>query len=167
MKKGFTLIEFMLYIAIVGVMLAVTAGSSLQILLNREKLAVIEEVSHNARFSLEKIIATVRNAQAINSPAPAASASSLSLQMANAALNPTVFDLSGGVIRITEGAGSAVDLTTNEVTISTLLFSNISYGSTPGTVRIQITAEATNPGSRPEHDFSETFYATANIYQKP
>lgn len=166
MNKGFTLLEFLLYISLVGIILLVAGAIGLNVLFGKAKLGAIEEVSQNARFTIEKIADRVRNAEAINSPAQGASASTLSLQMANAGQNPTVFDLSGGVARIKEGAGATTDLTSNEVTVTALQFSNISYTDTPGTVRIQMTIKLTNPENRQEYNFEKTFYTTANIRKK-
>jgi len=166
MQKGFTLIEFILYIGIVGIVLLVVGAIGLNVLFGKAKLTAIEEVSQISRFTMEKIADGVRNAQAINSPAQGASASALSLQMASSSKNPTVFDLSSGVVRITEDTGSAVDLTSSEVVVTNLQFSNISYPGTPGTVRIQMTAKPSNPENRQEYDFEKTFYTTANIRKK-
>lgn len=165
-NKGFTLIEFLLYIGIVGIVLLVAGAICLNVLFGKAKLMAIEEVSQNTRFTIEKIADRVRNANTINSPTQGVSTSTLSLQMADSAKNPTVFDLSSGVVRITEGTGSAVNLTSSEVTVTNLQFSNISYSNTPGTVRIQMTVKLTNPENRQEYNFEKTFYTTANIRKK-
>jgi len=166
MNKAFTLIEFLIYIGIVGLVLIAAGAIALNILFDKAKLTAIEEVSQNTRFTMEKIANTVRNAQAINSPAISASAPALSLQMADSGKNPTVFDLFGGAVRIKEGAGSAVNLTSSKITVTNLQFSNISYASTPGTIRIQITVKSINPGNRQEYNFEKIFYTTANIRKK-
>lgn len=166
MKQGFTLIEFILYIGIVSTVLAVTAAIGVNVLFGKAKLAAIEEVSQNARFSIEKIADTIRNAQAIQSPSIGTTASSLSLQMADLAKNPTIFDISGGVVRIKEGAGGAVDITSSEVVATNIQFSNISYALTPGTVRVQMTVQYNNPSGRKEYEFQKTFYTTANIRKR-
>ena len=55
---------------------------------------------------MELITQTLRNAQAITSPAVGASASSLTVDVVDATEDPTVFDLSSNQIRITRGVGS-------------------------------------------------------------
>ncbi len=92
--------------------------------------------------------------------------SSLSLKMADAAKNPTLFYLSGGALWMQEGISAAVPLTSSEVTVTALQFTNMSYANTPGTVRIQMTVAATNPQNRQEYSFEKTFYTTANIRKK-
>ena len=86
--------------------------------------------------------------------------------MADAAKNPTVFDLSGGVLRVTEGAGAAIALTAADVTVTSLQFSNVSYAATPGSVRIRMAVKRTNPENRQEYAFEKTFYSSANIRKK-
>ena len=166
MNKGFTLLEFLLYIGLVGIVLTVAGAIGLNILFGKAKLGAIEEVSQNARFAMEGISNTVRNAQAINSPSIGTTAPLLSLQMADLAKNPTIFDISGGVVRIKEGTGGAVDITSSEVVVTDIQFSNISYALTPGTVRAQMTVQYNNPSGRPEYNFSKTFYTTANIRRR-
>lgn len=92
--------------------------------------------------------------------------SSLSLKMADAAKNPTLFYLSGGALWMQEGVAAAVPLTSSEVTVTALLFTNVSYPNTPGTIRIQMTVASTNPENRQEYNFVKTLYTTANIRKK-
>ncbi|MBI4458200.1 type II secretion system protein [Candidatus Uhrbacteria bacterium] len=166
MNKGHTLIELLLYVAIFAVVSLVAGAIVLNMLFGKAKLTAVEEVGQNGRMALETVIQRVRDAQAVNAPAPAASASTLSLQMADAARNPTVFDLSGGAVRITEGAGAPVALTASEVSVTSLLFSNASYAGTPGTVRIMMTVGHANPQNRQEYSFEKTFYSSATIRKK-
>jgi len=162
-RDGFTLIEFLLYIGLVGIILTVAGAICLNIIFGKAKLMAIEEVSQNARFVMEDIAKKVRNAEAINSPSQGTSATTLSLQMADSAKNPTIFDISGNSVRIQEGIGPIVSLSSSEVIVSNVQFTNISYTDTPGTVRIQMTIKLVNPGNRQEYNFEKTFYTTANI----
>ncbi|MEW5908094.1 MAG: prepilin-type N-terminal cleavage/methylation domain-containing protein [Patescibacteria group bacterium] len=165
-NKAFTLIEFLIYIGIVGIILIVTGTIALNIFFGKAKLVAMEEVSQNARMAMEKIGERIRNAQSINSPPMGTSASSLSLLMADSQQNPTVFDLSNGILRMTENGGSAISLTSDEVIVTTLQFSNISYPNIPGTMRIQITMKYVNPENKSEYNVEKTFYTTANIRKK-
>lgn len=166
MNKAFTLIEFLIYIGIVGTIVIAASAIAFNIFFVKAKIESIEAVSQNARISMERIANRIRNAEAINSPAPGTSVSTLSLQMADAAYNPTIFDVSGTTLRIQEGAAQAVNLTSSQVLVTNLQFSNISYTDTPGTVRAQMTVRLVNPGNRQEYDFEKTFYTTTNIRKK-
>lgn len=163
---GFTLIEFIMYTTIVGVILLAVGAIGINIFFNKAKLTAVDEVSQNSRFVLEKITYAIRNAEIINSPSLGTSGTSLSLQMADLSKNPTLFDLNNGFVRIKEGAGNYINLTTDEVVITNLQFSNLSYTGTPGTMRIEITVKFNNLTARQEYNFEKTFYATANIREK-
>lgn len=162
-RRGFTLIEFLIYISIVSIVLFAAGSIGLNVLLGKIKFLAREEVVQNTRFAFEKMAGIVRNAQAINAPAPGTSAFAISLQVADVLRNPTVFDLSNGTVRIQEGSGAHVLLTSSEVVVTNLEFSNISYPNTSGTVRIQMRMKFLNSSGHPEYEFEKTFYTTANI----
>lgn len=161
--KGFTLIELLLYIAIsAAVILSVSFSLSL-FMQSRAKNQTIAEIDQQGLAVMQIITQTVRNGTAITSPAVGASESSLTVTVPTGALNPTIFDLSSGVLRITEGAGSAVALTNSKVTASGLTFRNLSITATPGIVQITFTLTYTNPSGRNEYDYNKTFIDSVNI----
>lgn len=162
---GFTLIELLLYVAISSVMLLAISFFLQTLLESRIKNQTIAEVEQQGLQVMQIITQTTRNAEAITLPAQGASASSLTLDVITGASDPTVFDLSGGVIRIAEGAGSPVALTNSRVTVSSLSFSNLSRASTPGTVRISFTLTHVNPDGRNEYSFTKTFIGSATLRQ--
>jgi len=164
---GFTLLEILIYIGLVAIGLFAASSMMLNIISGKAKLSSIEEVSQNARFTVEQIADRIRNADAVNSPAAGASNSALSLQMSDPNKNPTIFDLLDGKVRIKEGSAAAVDLSSAATTVTSLQFFNISYPGTPATIRIATTVEKNNPGDMPEYDFSGNFYTTANVRKKP
>lgn len=162
-NNGFTLIELLLYVSIIGVMVLSVAGFLSLLMQSRVKNQTISEVEQQGLQVMQMITQTVRNAEAITSPAPGASASSLTLEVITATNDPTIFDLSSGVIRIKEGVNSAVSLTNSRVVASDLTFRNISRASTPGTIRIQFTLTHVNPSGRNEYSYSKTFYDSATL----
>jgi len=164
-QQGFTLIELLLYVAIFSVLL-LTISLFLQTLLeSRIKNQTIAEVEQQGLAVMQLITQTIRNADTINSPAQGTSNTSLSINTYTAGLNPTVFDLSGGALRIKEGVSTVVSLTNSRVTASSLSFYNLSRSSTPGVVRISFTLTAVNNSGRNEYNFSQTFYASATLRQ--
>lgn len=95
-QPGFTLIELLLYISIVGGVLI--AASSFFAIASEAgiKNQSIVEVDQQGNAAMEYITQTIRNADAINTPAAAGSGGSLSLAVPTASASPTVFDVSGG-----------------------------------------------------------------------
>lgn len=163
---GFTLLEFLIYLGLISLVLTMAGAVALNIMFRKAKLTAIKEVSQNARLVSGRVSAIARNAQSIISPAAGNNTSVLSLQMADTAKDPTVIDLSNGAVRIKEGLGNAVNLTSGQVEITNLDFSNISYFQTPGTVRMQIVIKFVNPSGRSEYDWSMPFFTTVNIRKK-
>lgn len=164
-QQGFTLIELLLYVSISSVILLVTSLFLSSLLESRIKNQTIAEVEQQGLQVMQIITQTARNAEVITSPALGASASSLTLDVITVANDPTIFDLAGGAIRITEGGGSAISITNSRVTASALTFQNLSRASTPGTVRIQFTLTHVNPAGRNEYSFTKTFVGSATLRQ--
>ncbi len=164
-KKGFTLVELLLYIAISSVILLVTTSFLSALLESRVKNQTILEVESQGAQVMQMINQTLRNSATINSPATSTSAATLSVDTYTATNNPTVFDISAGVIRIKEGTGVVVPLTNSRVTVSALTFQNLSRASTPGTVRATFTITYINSSGRNEYNFTKTFTGSGTLRQ--
>lgn len=157
------MVELLLYIALASVMLAVVSGFLGTILGARVKNQTIAEVTQQGQRAMSVITQTIRNAEAINSPATSTSAALLDLDVITALDDPTIFDLSGGALRITEGVQATIGLTSSKVVISDLIFENVSHGDTSGSVKIQFTISHINPAGRQEYDYNKTFYSSASL----
>lgn len=120
MQKGFTLIEIILYIAIVTIMLSALVPFAWDIIGGASKSNTEQEVFSQGRFISERIKYEIRNSAGINS----VSATSISLVNSVPASDPTVIDLSNGNIRIRQGVGTAVNLNSPDITASALTFTN-------------------------------------------
>jgi type II secretory pathway pseudopilin PulG len=125
-EYGFTLIELILYIALITLILSALVPFAWNMIESGVKSSVQQEVNANARYISERIKYEVRNATGINSVA----ATSISLATATPATNPTVIDLSGGNIRIKQGTGAAVNLNSSNTVINSLTFTNLTSGDT-------------------------------------
>lgn len=163
MKKGFTLVEMLLYLAILSIV--VLAFSSFMFLsyTSRVKAAVIAEVEQQGSQTMSLITQNIRNAASITAPSPGSTSNVLTLTEYTGALSPTTFDQSVGVMRIREGASTAVNIISNRVTAPNLSFQNLSRPGTPGAVRIEFTLTYINPSSRGEYSYSKTFTSTASL----
>lgn len=164
-KNGFTLIELLLYVSIVSVFLLSLSAFLFMLLEARIKNQTIAEVDQQGLQVMHVITQATRNAEDITSPVAGASASAMTLDVVTAVADPTVIDLAGGVIQITEGAGSAVALTNSRVTVTDLTVQNLSRTATPGTVQIQFTLTHTNPTGRSEYAYTKTFIGSATLRQ--
>ena len=164
-NAGFTLIELLLYVSLSAVILLAVSAFLAMLLQSRIKNQTVAEVEQQGLQVMQLITQTARNAENITLPVQGASATSLTLDVATGVNDPTVVNLAGGAIRITEGTGSPVPLTNSRVTASGLTFQNLSRSATPGVVRIQFTLTHVNPEGRNEYDFSKIFYGSASLRQ--
>lgn len=131
--KGFTLIEILIYTLLVGLVMGsavyvVVAGFSV-----RSKSQAQSNVDENMGFAMEKIAFYIHEASGINTPISGTS-TSLSLNMSNAAENPTLIELSNGLIMLKVGTAASTALTSREMEFTELTIERLA--ATPAAVRI-------------------------------
>lgn len=66
MKRGFTLIEAILYLAIAGTVLYFISGFSFNAIFGRAKIETVQDVNQNSRAVLDEISTNIGNAVEIN-----------------------------------------------------------------------------------------------------
>jgi len=161
---GFTLIEFIIYIAIIGGMLTLITGFLWNIVFGNIKEAAFQEVQQNARFALTKITQEIKKAKGINSPLHGESpTNSLSLIMADSNLDPTIFEVIDGKLRIRQGSAQPNELISDQVIVSSLQFTNLSYEDTPGTIRIELTIDHLDPEGQSYYQASINLNSTVSL----
>jgi type II secretory pathway pseudopilin PulG len=147
--KGFTLIETIIYFgvltAIIGAMVVFTSSLLLS---DRHNDARVELVD-NSQFVLQRVSRVLRGAQQINSPAVGApSSATLSINTASTSLNPFIFDVANGALRLKVGSQMPVNITTSGVTLSSVSFQNFSFsGRSKNTVRFRATFRSVDPNA--------------------
>jgi type II secretory pathway pseudopilin PulG len=139
MKKAFTLIEVILYLAIAGSMILAIAGFLTVALQARARYQAVSEVGQQGTFIMSVLAQNVRGALAINSPADGQQDSSLSLTVPGAQDNPVVFAATNGTLTETVGSSAAYNLSSGQISVSNLEFSNLSPTGGPGLVRVSFT----------------------------
>lgn len=162
-NKGFTLIEILLYMSLISIMLFVVSDFYFLTIKSRVKNQTISEVEQQGAQVIQIITQTARNAENITSPGNGGSAAFLTLDVIDISKDSTIFDLSGGAIRIKEGTGSPIVLTNSRVIASGLSFQNLSYAGTPGIIRVSFILSHANPENKNEYNYSKTFYASASL----
>lgn len=127
-QNGFSLIELILYVALLTIIVTSLVVFGVNVVLIRSKVRVEQEVITNARLVAKRINYEIRNASEVNS----VSANSISLASTNSGKNPTVITFANG--RVSIGLGSVGNcpvtspcfLTSNNVTVQSLLFADMS-----------------------------------------
>lgn len=158
-KKGFSLIEVIIYVAIIGGLLVTLTNFILAISGSRNKSYAQQEVNANTRLALNILNHKIKTSNGINiaSSTFGSSPGVLSLSMSSSTLNPTVFALSNGRLTITEGATSSQFITSQRVNISSIIFTNLTSDSNHGNVGISM-----NFSYASSTDASYTFSSSLN-----
>jgi len=164
-QAGYTLIELLLYVAMVGVLLgAITVFFSISTDA-RIKNQSINEVNDQGTFALDYAAQTVRNATSISSPAASTSGSQLTLAVPTSSLSPTVFSVVGGVLQVKEGTATAIALTNSKIQVTSFSVTNLTRSGTSGIVQINLTLNRINAASRNEYDYQRTFTTSIGVRQ--
>lgn len=161
-QLGTSLVEVLLYMAIFSVVLGSIATIWSALGQTRNKVTVIGEVEAQGSFLVKYIAQTIRNSISVNSPGAASSAASLSLVMPSAPVSPTVFQLNSGVVTVTEGVNSPVNLSNNKVSVSNLTFENRAVSGAPGSIRFSFTVSAVGSTTRGQDKYSVVFYGSSS-----
>ncbi|OIP80809.1 hypothetical protein AUK45_02985 [Candidatus Peregrinibacteria bacterium CG2_30_44_17] len=165
-KKGFTLVELILYLAILAILLPITAFLLLNLQEGAVKARAIRTVSQNGRFAFAQMQLAVRNADTITSPSVGATSSSLVLVTDDPATNPTSFFVSGTRLMIQEGSSASAVLTELGVQITDLQFQNVSPTGTSGTLRMQFSVSPTSASGNPAYTAGQQFWGTSAIRKR-
>lgn len=152
-----------LYVAMVSVFILVITSFWGSINEINDRNQAISTVNTEAAFIINTVTETVRRASAITVPAVGGSGPILNLTMTDVALNPTVLTFASGSLTMQEGAGTAVNIGSNQITIDSLTFRNVSGTGTAGAVRIELTLSYKNTSGKFSKNYSQTFYDTATI----
>lgn len=163
MNRGFTLIEVLIYIVIIGLVVSGFIVFALSINNSRAKTYVVQEVQANARIALDLIGQKIRLAEDVVNPSEGNSASSLELDISDTDDN-LVFNVIDDVLNITDGAADPVAITSDEVKVSNLSFINLAQTGERDNIRIEITVEYANPESK-EYEYSQTLQTAISLRQ--
>lgn len=165
--KGFTLLEFILYFALLALVMTAVTSFTLGIIMAEAKGRVIAEVEFSNRLALSRILRTVRTADAYISASSTLDNDNgvLGLNMGQGASNnPTIFDLSAsGTIRVKEGSASATPLTTSYVNVTKLRFSKDNQANGNVTITAEIGGNYVNPGTDRTFSYTSSTSGTAMI----
>ncbi len=166
-ERGFTLVEMLIYIAIFAVAISSFVFLGVTISESRNESYVVQEVQANNRMALDIISQKIRQATSVNigSSTFGSDPGVLSLAMAEAGSDPTLINLDqdDGTLRITEGASSPVNVTSKQVTVKSLIFTNLTDGEREN-IKIEMTVEYKNSGDV-EYIYSQSVQTAVSVRQ--
>lgn len=172
---GFTLIEVLVYLAIVSGVLIMASTFAWNVIGGKAKSQSVQEVEANGRLIMERLVKEIRQARDINVSSSFNTNLALnpnlklSLVMKEASFNPTEFSVLNNTLMINQGPGQSpvkYALSSNQVMISDLTFHNLSYPTTnPKTknIKINLIIEHLNPDNRPEYTATASLETTVEL----
>jgi competence protein ComGC len=161
---GFTLVEMVLYVSLCSIILLSLSVFMASLLDSRVRSQSIAEVNQQGFQAMYMMTQAVRNGRSITTPSMGTSSSTLAIITGNALLNPTVFSSASGTLQIKEGSGALVALTNRRVTVSSLLFQNVSSASsTEKIIRMSFVVDYINTSGRAEYSYTKSFTGSATL----
>lgn len=167
---GFTLIETLIYITIIGMVVVSFVIFSISISNSKNKTYVTQEVQANARLALNLISQQIRGATGINIGASSFGADPgvLSLSLADGAKDPTIIELDqdDGRLQIIQGLSDPIMLISEQTKITNLVFTNLTpAGSNRENIRIEMTIEYDNSTSDLNFTYSQSWRTAVSVRQ--
>lgn len=155
---GFSIIEFLIYIAILSMAIAAMGLVSSNVFRVGVKNDVIQEVSHNGRFAMQRIGQLVKESSDITI---IEGGKKLVLFFEDGSLTVFyVFEEDNGkkILRI-QKEDQNVDLTTNRVNVDSLFFKEVSEDS----VKVEMNISFDNSQGFPEYEFKSFFTSSFTL----
>lgn len=162
-NKGFTLIETLLYVAIVPFILASAIGLFYFVTQSQIKNQVINEVNQQGEIIVDNINKNIQSSTIINSPNQSNTSPNLSLQNSNPSLNPTLYSFNSNTLSLTEGPNPSQTMHNNRIRVDNIEFKNLSRPNTSGNISYSFTLTYLNTSNRQTYTYSKTFYGGSSL----
>lgn len=162
-KRGFTLIEVLIYLFLLVILLAAIVNSTLLLAKNYRNVKAVRTIENSAISSMDRMVREIRNANGINGAQTnyGVNAGSLMLDTTNSSgANITLrFYLAGGKVMLDRNGSVVGPLTSSDANVSSLIFRHIAT-STSEAVKIEMTIES---GTSTPAYIQRKFYDTAVV----
>lgn len=174
MNKGFTLIEVLLYIAIVTVIMSAMMLFAWNVIILGAKNNSQQELYAQARIISERINFEIRNANDINIASSTFDVDLISnpshqLSLAtDAPNNPTLFQVVSGILHIKKGVAGSTALHSNSIVVTSLIFTN--YSSIDGKTKhcgYEMTVSRTSSSAAQQYQGTVTLKSSAEVRSNP
>jgi prepilin-type N-terminal cleavage/methylation domain-containing protein len=167
-KNGFTLVELLIYIAIIGMVMTTFVYFGMTIFDYRNKSNAAQEVQANERMALSLMSQKIRGAKDVNIASSTFNSDPgvLSLVMDDISKNPTIFSLTkaDGSLQIAEGGTSTTTVTSKNVLITNLVFTNLTATSgIAEDIGINMTMQYNNTSQDVKNNYSDSLETAVSI----
>lgn len=166
MSRGFTIIEVIAYVAVLGIIGTSLSSVFLWGVKTYTKSQVMQETTWNAKRALDVMVQEVREAEAVYSPTTSGPQLSLETSRYAASGHATSFIdffLCEEKLCLKKESQDPVVLTSNNVRITQLNFQEVKTSPAVSSVQIALTVEYKNPNNRSELISSVELSSVASI----
>lgn len=163
--RGATILEFLVYIAVVGMVLVSATLFALEFASAQAKQAAFSEVARNGQYALARMGIEVREASGINAGSSTfgTTPGALSLSKASAGIDPTVFSVSSGALSIQQGTGAVTPLTSSKVQVTEFIVDDVGTSGRTRAVRVRLKLRFVNTSSWQQYQAESTFEDTYRV----
>lgn len=166
-NKAFSLLELLIYIAILAIVMVILAASFTAINKGRGKSEAQIEVNSNIRFALERIGQDIRSASSISVPASGATSTSLTTTVSGTQVSYCL--TSGTLRRQSAGACSASSeaISSQSVSITNLVFTRLENANTitgKTAISVEVAIGMSYAGTSPDWQYSGSKKTTFMMY---
>jgi type II secretory pathway pseudopilin PulG len=172
MKKGFTLIETLVYIGILSIVVGVIFSFLIWCVHSNTRVKVMKEISDNARRAMEIMVYEIREARAVYNPTSTSTQLSLeTIHYLPTGENTTYIDfyICGTQLCLkkesqvpTAPTSSPIALTSDKVEVTNLVFTPV-VTEEISSVQIELGINYKNPNNRPEYQASLDLKSTVSL----
>jgi len=175
--KAFTLVELIIYIAILAIVLVSTIGFLWNVIGGSVRVSTSAELMYNSRLVLYKITRSGRGANDVLT-ANSTFGSHPGVLVFGYTSGDITFDTAtksitvGGQsvmirkLRMKTGSSSPIDLTSDKVDVTNFVVKNRTKGTEPKNVKIEVTLAFVNPGQDPARNQTLSFETAVSIRKR-
>ena len=175
--KAFTLIELIIYIAILAIVLVSAIGFFWNVIGGSVRVSASAELTYSARLVLDNISRSGRSANDVITGISTFDSHPGVLVFATTGGDIT-FDTAlkditvGGqnvtirTLRMKTGIGSPLDLTSDKVNVTHFVVKNRTRGTEPNNVKVEVTLAFVNPGQDPARNQTISFETAVSIRKR-
>ncbi|MCH7828737.1 type II secretion system protein [Patescibacteria group bacterium] len=163
---GFTIIEFVVYIAVLAILGGVTSTLFLWTLKAHTKTQVLQETTSSAQLAMDRVMYEIREAESLYLPTTTATQVSLKTKTSippGETLGYIDFFLCGEALCIKKEGEATLALTPNTVEVTNLSFTTISTDTDFPSLRVFMEVRHKNPNNRPELEAVVPVTSTASL----
>lgn len=159
MRRGFSLIEVIVYIAILAVLSTFAVNTLLLIHSSLAEIRVTRALNASAAVAVERMIRVIRDGRSVNIGASTFGSSPgvLALTGSESPALTHRFSVSGKALLLESGSNPAVRLTPSGVLVENLVFRLVTASTTSQAIKVELTLAA----STGKATTTQNFYGTA------